>query len=341
MPRYVIHIGPPKTGSKYLQSILFHSRAALLRDGICYPDNWWTAPDQIMHEPLLHALRTPGAPNVAEPFRRINAAGHRVVVLSCEGFDDLNPDQIKLLRDAIGDHPVDIVYYCRRWSERIPSDWQQHIKMGQFPTLPEFYVPYLRSPTDTAAVNYSLVWDKYSRVFGRDSLRLVSYNNLKDHKVDMFRHFASTFLGWAHEPSFDKGLIQANISPNLYDTEILRVLNWIDYQAVRRFRLNMRVIFQELRPRWDTRALTEMMADDAAMLEIRDDAEPFRASWDAMATYADRLVSKEFGEEIFRRNTVGFRYIRSNYLLKDKAVGALKALYQAMQNADFHHSELS
>jgi hypothetical protein len=38
-PAVFLHIGAPKTGTTYLQNILFTNRAALRRDGLLYPGN--------------------------------------------------------------------------------------------------------------------------------------------------------------------------------------------------------------------------------------------------------------------------------------------------------------
>lgn len=90
MPKYVIHIGPTKTGSKYLQSKLYHSRPLLQKLGVSYPDIWWITPYQISHEPLLILLRQRRYAEVKESFRQINDTEARIVVLSCEAFDDLS-----------------------------------------------------------------------------------------------------------------------------------------------------------------------------------------------------------------------------------------------------------
>jgi hypothetical protein len=340
MPKYVIHIGPPKTGSKYLQSHLFHLRDLLLRDGICYPDNWWTKPDQIMHSPLLAKLQSGDTADLSKTFAELNAAGHKVIVLSCEGFDDLSAQHLEPLGEAIGPHPVEIVYYCRRWAERIPSDWQQHIKMGQFATFPEFYAAYLRAPTHTAAVNYSLVWRNYADVFGRSSLRIVPYNTLRDRRIDIFQHFRETFLGWQGDAALDEGLIQRNISPDLYDTEILRVLNYLYFRESGETSLKMRVKFLELRPQLNTRELIELMSADVAELTVTDADEPFDDAFSAMIAYSDCLVSREFGDQLFERRRVGFRYVRSNYLVESAAVRELSELYAFIERTPVVHPEL-
>ena len=154
MPKYIIHIGPPKTGSKYIQSQLFHNRGYLETNGVVNPDNWWTRPDQVFHEPVLRLLRE-GKDDLKSEFAKINAKGCEKVILSCEGFDALTPDEIERLREAIGDNTVDIVYYVRRWSDRIPSDWRQQVMMGQFLAFPEFHVRLLNRPVGTDEINCS------------------------------------------------------------------------------------------------------------------------------------------------------------------------------------------
>ena len=56
MPKYVIHIGPRRTGSKYIQSQLFHSRQYLKEHGVLYPNIWWKRPDKIAHDSVRDDL---------------------------------------------------------------------------------------------------------------------------------------------------------------------------------------------------------------------------------------------------------------------------------------------
>lgn len=331
MARYVIHIGPPKTASKYLQSSLFHLRDALLRDGICYPDDWWAEGGHIMHSPLLDQLTGPlPNPDLEAIFRRLNHAGHATVVLSCEGFAGLPTDRLRYFRDQLGGAEVEIVFYVRRWSDRIPSSWRQTIKMGRHETLPEYYAPLMRDPTKAPNLNYSLVWDRFADVFGRNSLRIVSQTNLAEHKVDLFRHFCTEILGWTGQARVPEAKLVRNISPDAVDTEILRALNAMDFQTTGRTDIRMRVRFLNRRDQLDTAWLAELMKDDVASLVIADNAAPFRAAWSAIAAYADRLVGKEYGARMFSGRANEFRFVRTNYLLKDDAMAELRRLYRQL-----------
>jgi hypothetical protein len=331
MPKYVIHLGPSKTGTKYLQSTLFLSRESLLADGINYPDNWWTLPNHMTHDPLWRLLREGRYAEVRDTFSQLNSGGSPIIVLSCEGFSDLTPEQFAALRDAIGNNPVELVYYCRRWTERIPSDWKQSVQMGMFATLPEFYAEYIRHAFYSGSVNYSLVWATVVSIFGRKSLKLVSYSNLRDQKIDLFRHFTSNFLHWDGEIAVRKDLVMDQTSPNIFDTEILRALNWIDYQNVGRHRWNMRLKFNTMRSEIDTRILDVLMADDLGTIELSDGAEAFRLSWREMNRYADCLVPKSFfRKRVFELRAASIKYVRGNYLLKAAATNELWSLYKRL-----------
>ena len=151
-----------------------------------------------------------------------------------------------------------------------------------FETFPEFYVDFIRNAFLSGSVNSSLVWSAIVRIFGRTSLKIVSYSNLRDQKIDMFRHFATTFLQGSGEFTDNRNLVMDQASPSIVDLEILRALNWIDPQNVGRHRWNIRIKFGAMRSEKDTRMLDKLMANDVGIVELSDGAEAFRLSWQEM-----------------------------------------------------------
>ena len=137
MPTYVIHIGPPKAGSKNLQSSLHSIRSHLAAQGIHYPDEWGS----IHHAGLLAELQTIPNPRLEALFQALNHSEYKTVVLSCEGLYRLRPEQLHYLQQLLGAAPVRIVYYWRRWSESIPSQWQEVVKAGRFRDIPTVVFP--------------------------------------------------------------------------------------------------------------------------------------------------------------------------------------------------------
>jgi hypothetical protein len=335
MPKYIIHIGPPKSGTSYIQSQLFHLREYLEEKGVLYP---WTRPGTITHHIVREAL-TAGRDLKAD-FDEINAKGAEIIILSCAAFDGLQIAMLQRLKEYIDGNPVDIVYYARRWSERIPSDWRERVKMGHYATFPEFYIRLVSRPESTGEVNYSIVWDRFAKVFGRDSLRIVSFNNLVEGNVDLFKHFMETIVGLHDMPKVKKGLIQKNERLDTVDTEILRALNCLQYAETAEINPSERIKFDRLTKRYDLQPLRDHVKSDVRQIKLKDTAAPLRPTWEAISAYKDRLVSPEYGKEIFEQRDVETEFVGQNYLFREGAVGEVKKLYLFIKSGSMDGLEL-
>lgn len=338
MPKYIIHIGPPKSGSKYIQSQLFHLRYYLEEKGVLYPNVWWTRPDQIMHDSVRDALRA--GQDLKVDFDKLNAKGFETIILSCEAFDGLKVPELMRFKEYIGGNPVEIIYYARRWSDRIPSDWRQRVMMGHYATFPEFYIRFLSNPEGTGEINYSIVWDQYAEAFGRDSLRIVGFNNLVDRKVDLFTHFMETFVHIRDVPTIEFGLIQKNAGPDMVDAEIIRALNYLFFMETSRIDPTMRIKFDRVKEKYDLKPLREHMKSDMRQIKLKDNAVPLRTTWEAISAYKDRLVSPECGKQIFERRDVETEFVGQNYLFREGLVGEVTKLYQFVTSAEVDAPEL-
>jgi hypothetical protein len=299
---------------------------------------WWTRPDKIMHDSVRDALRA--GQDLKADFDKLNAKNSDIVILSCEAFDGLKIPELARLKEYIGENPVEIVYYARRWSDRIPSDWRQRVMMGHYATFPEFYIRFLSNPEGTGEVNYSIVWEQYANVFGRDSLRIVGFNNLVDRNVDLFTHFMETFVNLRDLPKIEIGLIQKNVGPDMVDAEIVRALNYLYFAETSRIEPAMRIRFDRARENYDLRSLREHMNSDMRQIKLKDNAVPLRTTWEAISAYKDRLVSPEYGKQIFERRDVETEFVGQNYLFREGLVGEVMKLYQFVKSADVDAPEL-
>ena len=329
MPNYVIHIGPPKAGSKYLQTSLSGLHKVLAAVGILYPTTLLTGDRRVNHAVLNTALRAGPADATEAAFDEINHTGHHTVVLSWEGAFSLPAESLAYLRRLIGaGNDVAIVYYCRRFAERIPSLWKQDIKRGRATTLAESVAREMRSPMRTQDINAALVWDRWAGVFGRDSLHLVSANNLRDHKIDLFEHFAATFLDW-HGTERARRVVEHE-SPDAHDTEILRALNAIHLDGGGAETDQTQSRYFAARAGLDLAPILSAMAAHVATFMLDDRAEPFLPVYDAMMAFQDRLVSPEYGRDLYTRAVAEVRYVRPDYLLRPGVAPALHALYRTL-----------
>ena len=103
-------------------------------------------------------------------------------------------------------------------------------------TFPAFCIQLLSSPDGADGINYSVDWKRFEKVFGRDSLRIVSFSNLIDNGVDLFQHFCEEIIGLRSVPEIPKGLIQRNTGLDIFDAEIIRSLNYLYYAETSRTR---------------------------------------------------------------------------------------------------------
>ncbi len=345
MPKYIFHVGPPKTGSKFIQSQLFHSRQYLAQKGVFYPDFWLT---YVTHHPLTDNLKD--GKDLKDEFDKLNACGYDTVIFSSETFDELRLPVLERLKQYIGNSPVEIVCYVRRWSDRIPSIWRETVAAGYYATLPEYYAKVMTAAENIGVVNYVQSWSRFEKVFGRDSLRLVSFDNLIGHGVDLFENFCEAILELRDVPKVDASLIYQNAGLGTIKTEILRALNFLYFAQTSRVDPAMYEKFtQQVQDGYDLQTIEGHLKTDMRELQIDDDvaelrstwAAHLRSTWNAMNAYLDRLVSPEYGKEFFRRRTARVQYVGQNYLLRQDAAGELMKLYKWMGRSELNVGQRS
>lgn len=325
MPRYIIHIGPPKAGSKYIQTSLASLGDTLKVSGILYPTALFSPEPQVWHSPLCAQLRAGKSNRLESIFRELNSSDYQYVIFSFEGFFGLTKEQLFYLKALLDGSEVNIVYYTRRWSERIPSLWKQNVKEGFASTFPEYYTSMLQALVRAPDLNPLLVWEKFSEVFGRESIRLVSFNNILEHHIDLALHFLQEFAGWSGE--LPSGKVLSNESPNTVDSEILRALNAIHIQRHGVKSDKVRIRFLRDKNTLDLSLLGEAMAGDLMEVVIDDQAHMFDAVYNGLKEYLDCLVSAELGRTFFSQARVPFKFVRQDYLLNNEVISELNRLY--------------
>jgi hypothetical protein len=328
--RYVIHIGPRKTGSTYLQESLYALRPKLERDGICYPAGaFMLFPGATLHTRLFRMIRNEIPPEYEAEFRRLNAAGHKTVILSDEHFSEFNRDHIGLLRQAIGPAQFEIVFYNRCWSERLPSSWIEMVKAGSSTPYPEWLHGTLGQAETDKLVNSALTWRKWAEVFGRESLRLVSYDSLREKKIDIVEHFLREIVGWKGEIG-QKRSGTANVSPPPIPTEICRALNYIDFCKHGRIVPGPRNEFISQVAAMDQARLDSVLGSEATTLRLADDSPLFAGVRAQMDRWADRVVPVGGERNMGSLKAKLFHYVRPNWAFKPEALPLLREIYDSI-----------
>jgi hypothetical protein len=216
----VIHIGPHKTGTTYLQHAFTRLQPQLSARGVLYPDQWG---NRHGHFGIMAALASGEHAALASAFSALHRPGVDTVLLSSETLSYASDADIRRLRALLAGCPVTVVFYCRRWSELLPSNWREHIKHGSQATLPEFVLKSTADPAAELGINFGLVLDRWAAAFGQSAIRVGLYNEVMESGENLLTHFCRHFLGWSDPPL--EGPARINESLDMVDAEVLRTLN--------------------------------------------------------------------------------------------------------------------
>jgi hypothetical protein len=130
-PRVFLHVGTPKTGTTYLQDVLWRNRRELRRRGVHYPGRHHDA-----H--FLAAMDLQGATAEEVGVASLPGAWDRLVdqvssargtvVVSHELFSAMGSDRIERARDALGGGELHVVCTARDLGRQLPAVWQENLK---------------------------------------------------------------------------------------------------------------------------------------------------------------------------------------------------------------------
>lgn len=136
--RIVLHIGAPKSGTTYLQTALWQSRAALKDAGVLVPGR-----KLVDYNRAAVAVRTPrrGEGPAARTWQRLVEETRRwpgVAVLSSEWFCLTTEELARRTVEELGQGNVQVVYTARAYASQVPAAWQEQLKLGAPQTLSQF-----------------------------------------------------------------------------------------------------------------------------------------------------------------------------------------------------------
>ena len=147
--RLYLHIGVPKSGSTFLQSVLGGNREALKAHGYVYP--------YVRQEGMFHAaLEMAGNPEqwglthdeVQGTFAHLLRRGRRLggtVVISHEIFGAATAQQVAAIGEQLDDFDVHVVVTVRNIGRTITAQWQERVKNGINESFEEFSTDLLDS----------------------------------------------------------------------------------------------------------------------------------------------------------------------------------------------------
>lgn len=138
--RVVLHIGTPKSGTTYLQALLWDNRARLAEAGVVLPMKFRRDHNQSAGDLAGQVRRVlPGVePTTWEQMVAGIAEARGTAVISEELLASVQEDGRRRAAESLAGTEVHIVITARDPVRQVPSMWQQTLKHRATWTLPEF-----------------------------------------------------------------------------------------------------------------------------------------------------------------------------------------------------------
>jgi hypothetical protein len=227
MAKIVLHMGPHKTATSYIQAAFHHNRALLQRHGLHYVSLgdsraahamaglWLDMPDL---PASFYEGQSPEALWQALVARHADRPG--TVFLSSETFSRRVPQPVDfadLARRLAPFEEVRILYTLRPQVDLVPSIWAQVTKMRFMPSV----WTYMRQAWETGqakgvAIDHGAVYDELRQGFAPEQIRLLDYAGFRRHPAGAFGVFLDLLglgdlpAGGLRQPSRE----EANVSPD-------------------------------------------------------------------------------------------------------------------------------
>jgi hypothetical protein len=267
--RVYLHIGAPKTGTTYLQDVLFRNRAALAEQGLLVPGGAASAHYEAALD--LRALafggyRDPRAEGAwAELVEQVMEWNGRAAVISHELLSGADDEAMARAVASFADPSsatdartteVHVIYTARDLGRQVPAMWQESVKHGQ--DLP--YGTYLRRLSSrrrrgrAARIfwrqqHLAEVLERWSAHVPAERLHVVLVPPPGRPNDVLWRRFASV-LGVRTE-GLDLAVERTNVSLGLAEAELLRRVNevlddlaWPEYGPTVKFWFAEQVLAQ-------------------------------------------------------------------------------------------------
>jgi hypothetical protein len=223
----VMHAGPHKTASTYIQNNFAAARKPLARAGWIYPE--FGTEGLKGHHHLAHNARLyvgadgPHGEELRALGRRA-AAEEKNLLFSAEGFCRWGVAKFLNFARVMEAETLDIVYVVREPFSLLYSYWAEEVKQGRTSGFADRFLGSFASPFDCRLLNP--MQDLHPLLAqSRIRLHVVPFDLLMRRKIDIFGHICETVLGEKGVPLTETG--RKNTSYSIELTEFLRLLTLI------------------------------------------------------------------------------------------------------------------
>jgi len=232
LSRVLVHVGAPKTGTSFVQDVLFKHRETLAEQGILYPadrfDAHFLAALDLMELPWggLERQAVGAWDDLASRVRAWDGTS----IVSHEILATASRNQVRRALESFGDAEVHVVYSARDLVRQIPAEWQENVKHRR--TLD--YATFLRRIMDPTRTGDLASWfwgvqevpdvlDRWGSSLDPDHVHLVTVPPTGAPRGLLWERFASVF--GLDPTAYDTESERANPSLGAPETDYIRRIN--------------------------------------------------------------------------------------------------------------------
>ncbi len=242
--RAYIHVGAPKTGTTYIQGVLWQNRTALRRAGLHIVGqgrgDHYRAGHDIREVPYNQDDPRPDWAGSWQTLANLCASSESAnVIISDEHLASLSPEQAERAVESLAPREVHVIYATRNLARLLPSEYQEFVKHRSQLTYPEWVTKVFRSRTKGPGHWFWLVHDpvdvvrRWSAGVALENIHVLTMPPPGSDANELWMRFAGII---GTDPSvateFD---VAANDSLGMAEAEVLRRVN---------------VVLPESFPRW-------------------------------------------------------------------------------------------
>jgi hypothetical protein len=234
-PTVYLHIGAPKSGTTFLQGVLWNNTAALAEAGVLLPGGSFAAQVRGMRD--LRGLEPePGEPDAdwhgawdglaAE----VRASSARVAVISSEVISAVDPAGAARAVASLAPCEVHLVYSARDIAGLLPSEWQEYVKHRFHYDFDLWLREVVDGPRDQGAAEWFWKVHDIPEVIGRwaphvppERVHVLTVPRSGAPRDLLWRRFAA-LIGIDPDVA-DLSDVRSNASLSHTETELLRKIN--------------------------------------------------------------------------------------------------------------------
>ena len=145
-PVVVLHIGAPKSGTTFVQTVLWANRERLARDGVLLPGQLYRRQARAVRAVLAAGRDDPLPGRWRRLTSSVAAADEDLALISSERLCSATAAQVSSIVDSLSPSRVRVVHSARDIARSVPAQWQSSIRQGRRWTLGEYTAGVTAAP---------------------------------------------------------------------------------------------------------------------------------------------------------------------------------------------------